>query len=144
MKIKTILVIGGFTKIGAVLCKKLLNMRYEVICVDTGSLDIVERMNLKQYPNFHIIDTDLIDIPSFGVHIDYIFHMACIDKKYDNFIDKMRICFECTRNILNIGEIHGSSVIIAINSNNITHIAEDLVKYYSDNRNVDACIIYVK
>ena len=58
---KNILVTGGAGFIGSHLCKKLINLRHNVICLDnliTGSEDNISE--LKNYPNFEFINHDII------------------------------------------------------------------------------------
>jgi nucleoside-diphosphate-sugar epimerase len=143
---KTVLVTGGFSDRGALLCKKLLRLGYHVICVDTGSTDRLHRLNILSNPRFKIINEDIVHMPSFGVAIDFIFHMACIDDKYDP-LEKMRVCFEGTQNVLNIADTHGSTVMVVTGKNgenfNFDNV-ESLVSRYVDEKHVKACVARVQ
>ena len=60
-KTKNILVTGGAGFIGSHLCKALLEMRHNVICLDnlfTGSINNVS--DLRDYVNFEFVNHDLI------------------------------------------------------------------------------------
>lgn len=70
------LVTGGAGFIGSHLCKRLLDIGYEVVCLDnffTG-----DRSNIKDLldnPNFRLEEHDIID-PHYGVY-DEIYNFAC-------------------------------------------------------------------
>jgi UDP-glucuronate decarboxylase len=71
-----VLVTGGAGFLGAHLCRKLLSMQYEVICVDnlfTGSKANV--LDLSLNPNFEFIRHD-VTIPLY-LEVDGIFNLAC-------------------------------------------------------------------
>ena len=141
----TVLVTGGFGRIGAQLCKELIENGCHVLCIDTGSTETLQMYNLLENPRFKILNGDILNMPSFGVKLDYIFHMACVDDKYNN-LDKMRVCFEGTRNVLNIAETHGSRVIVATDKHlhNVGFdVAEALVQKYTSIKGLHAGIIRV-
>lgn len=71
-----VLVTGGAGFLGSHLCRKLLSMQHEVICVDnlfTGSKANV--LDLSQNPNFEFIRHD-VTIPLY-LEVDGIFNLAC-------------------------------------------------------------------
>ena len=71
-----VLVTGGAGFLGSHLCRKLLSMQYEVICVDnlfTGSKANV--VDLSQNPNFEFVRHD-VTIPLY-LEVDGIFNLAC-------------------------------------------------------------------
>lgn len=73
---KKILVTGGAGFIGSHLCKKFVNEKNEVFCVDnffTGSKNNIS--DLKKNKNFHIINHD-ITIP-LHIKTDEIYNLAC-------------------------------------------------------------------
>ena len=72
----TIMVTGGAGFIGSHLCKKLLDMHYDVLCVDnlyTGSKDNIR--HLLTHPHFEFYRHDVI-LP-LQVEVDAIYHLAC-------------------------------------------------------------------
>lgn len=73
---KTVLVTGGGGFIGSNLCAVLLTKGYHVLCLDdfsTGSRSNI--YSLLQYPNFSVIDWDVIE--PISLHVDYIVNLAC-------------------------------------------------------------------
>ncbi len=73
---KRILVSGGAGFIGSHLCKKLLSLDNEVICLDnyfTGSL--INIVDLKKDPYFEIVRHDIIS--PFFAEVDEIYNLAC-------------------------------------------------------------------
>ncbi len=73
---KTILVTGGSGFIGSHLCRKLLSMGHDVLCVDnlfTGSKDNIR--DLLGHPKFEFMRHD-ITFPLF-VEVDEIYNLAC-------------------------------------------------------------------
>jgi UDP-glucuronate decarboxylase len=71
-----ILVTGGAGFLGSHLCEKLLELKYEVICVDnfyTGSSKNIS--HLEDYDNFEVIRHD-ITFPLY-LEVDGIFNLAC-------------------------------------------------------------------
>jgi UDP-glucuronate decarboxylase len=73
---KRILVTGGAGFVGSHLCKKLLNMGNEVICLDnffSGKKEnIIPFLNNKK---FTLLNQDIID--PFAIYVDQIYNLAC-------------------------------------------------------------------
>lgn len=73
---QTALVAGGAGFLGSHLCKKLLDMSYDVIALDnlyTGNRRNIE--DLFSHPRFSFIEHDIID--PIDLKVDYIFNLAC-------------------------------------------------------------------
>lgn len=73
---KRILVTGGAGFLGSHLCKRLLELDYQVIALDnlyTGRLENIQP--LMEYEQFSFIKHDIID--PIDLKIDYIFNLAC-------------------------------------------------------------------
>ncbi len=73
---KTI-VTGGAGFLGSHLCDKLLELGYEVVCLDsllTGSEENIKF--LKDNPNFEFINHDVVNELPEGVNADQIYHLA--------------------------------------------------------------------
>ena len=71
------LVTGGAGFIGSNLCRKLLELNHQVVCLDdlsTGKYRNIEK--LENNPNFEFFKHDLIK-PFFPDRIDAIFNLAC-------------------------------------------------------------------
>jgi UDP-glucuronate decarboxylase len=71
-----ILVTGGAGFLGSHLCKKLLDMDHEVICLDnfyTGSKSNIR--NLLEHPNFELLRHD-VTFPLY-IEVDQIYNFAC-------------------------------------------------------------------
>ena len=76
-KLKNILVTGGAGFIGSHLCKSLLELGHNVICLDnlfTGSINNIS--GLKENVNFEFVNHDIIQ-PYFRDNIDEIYNLAC-------------------------------------------------------------------
>ena len=162
-----ILVTGGTGFIGNHLCRKLVNERNEVICLDnnfTGNMDNIS--DLIGNPLFNFIHHDII-IPIL-IDVDMIYHLACpaspIAYQHDS-ISTLKTNFIGTLNILGIAkrckcrilltstsEIYGDPLInpqveeywgnvnmIGIRScyDEGKRVAETLMMEYHRNHNVD-------
>ena len=76
-RLKNILVTGGAGFIGSHLCKSLLELGHNVICLDnlfTGSIKNIS--DLKENVNFEFVNHDIIQ-PYFRDNIDEIYNLAC-------------------------------------------------------------------
>ena len=76
-KIKNILITGGAGFIGSHLCKYLLELGNNIICLDnlfTGSMDNIS--DLIDHPNFEFINHDITK-PFFKDNIQEIYNLAC-------------------------------------------------------------------
>ncbi len=75
---KKILVVGGAGFLGSCLCKKLLENKNKVICVDnlyTGRE--INLSTIKNNPNFSFINHDIVQPFSIEEKIDEIYSLAC-------------------------------------------------------------------
>lgn len=73
---KSVLVTGGAGFLGSHLCKRLLDLEYDVICVDnfyTGTRDNI--LSLIDHPHFEVLRHD-ITFPLY-VEVDEIYNLAC-------------------------------------------------------------------
>ena len=76
-KQKNILVTGGAGFIGSHLCRTLVNLGHNIICLDnllTGSKNNIK--DLQNHSNFEFVNHDIID-PYFRDNIDEIYNLAC-------------------------------------------------------------------
>ncbi|TMW63228.1 hypothetical protein Poli38472_002169 [Pythium oligandrum] len=76
-EMRRILVAGGAGFIGLHLCKRLLEMGHEVLCLD--NLFTSQRVNvlplIQQYPNFEFIRHDVTE--PYSCEVDHIYNLAC-------------------------------------------------------------------
>ncbi len=73
---KRVLVTGGAGFIGSHLCEKLLEMGYDIVCMDnyfTGHKDNIR--HLLGHPNFEFIEHDIRR--PFSIQVDEIYNLAC-------------------------------------------------------------------
>jgi UDPglucose 6-dehydrogenase len=108
--VKTILVTGGASKVGAQFCRELLeNPRNKIVCMDT--LHQYDEVYIEEYlenPNFKFVNFDIKN-KIFLPHVDEIYHLACIvDTSVcaKNSVDTLSLCFNGTKNILDLCRIH--------------------------------------
>ena len=118
-KEKNILVTGGAGFIGSHLCKALIDLGHNVICLDnlfTGSKDNIA--DLLNYPNFKFINHDIIE-PYFNKNIDEIYNLACpaspIHYQY-NPIKTIKTCTIGVINILGLAKSNNAKILQASTS----------------------------
>ncbi|GLD92958.1 hypothetical protein PINS_up001550 [Pythium insidiosum] len=106
-EMKRILVAGGAGFIGIHLCKRLLDMGHEVLCLD--NLFTSQRINvlrlMQSYPNFEFIRHDVTQ--PYACEVDYIFNLACpaspVHYQY-NAIKTTKISFLGAYNLLGLAK----------------------------------------
>jgi len=115
---KKVLITGGAGFIGSHLCKHLLEMDYQVLCMDnlfTGDIKNVSELN--KYSNFEFIKHD-ITLP-FNVKIDQIYNLACpaspVHYQFDP-IETMKACTLGTLNVLSVAAKNNARVLQASTS----------------------------
>ena len=99
---KYILVTGGAGFIGSHLCRKLLNMGHNVICLDnlfTGSKNNIE--DLMSHPNFEFVMHDIIE-PYFREDIEEIYNLACPASPVQYQINPIKTIKTCTLGVINM------------------------------------------
>jgi UDP-glucuronate decarboxylase len=115
---KRVLVTGGAGFIGSHLCKTLLDIGHEVICLDnyfTGSLKNVAA--LQSYPNFTIVEQD-ITLP-IRITVDEIYNLACpaspIHYQYDP-VKTLTTSVVGVMNLLELARRQGATMLQASTS----------------------------
>jgi UDP-glucuronate decarboxylase len=113
-----ILVTGGTGFIGNHLCRKLLDEKNYVICLDnnfTGNIDNIK--DLLDNPNFKFIQHDIIN-PIF-LDVEQIYHLACPASpkayQYDT-IKTLKTNFMGTLNVLGLAKKTNSRILITSTS----------------------------
>ena len=112
------LVAGGSGFIGSHLCKELLNMENEVICLDnfyTGSEE--NNSNLLDNKNFTLIEHDIIN--KIDIKVDGIFNLACpaSPEKYQlDPIKTSKTSFIGTLNLLELANKYKIKFLLASTS----------------------------
>lgn len=113
-----ILVTGGAGFLGSNLCKKLLEDKNEIICVDnlyTGNKKNI--INLFNYDNFEFIRHD-ITFPLY-LEVDQIYHLACPASPIQyqkNPVQTIKTCVIGTTNMLGLAKRTGASILQASTS----------------------------
>ncbi len=113
-----ILVTGGAGFLGSHLCRKLLDLQHEVICVDnffTGSTENVSK--LKTQDNFEVIRHD-VTIPLY-LEVDGIFNLACPASpiKYQkNPVQTLKTSVHGAINMLGLAKRTGARILQASTS----------------------------
>ena len=100
--IKNILVTGGAGFIGSHLCKELVNLGHNVICLDnlfTGSKKNVSE--LKNHPNFEFINHDIV-MPYYRENIDEIYNLACPASPVHYQYNPIKTVKTCTIGVINM------------------------------------------
>lgn len=101
-KSKNILITGGAGFIGSNLCKVLLDMGHNIICVDnllTGSLKNISQ--LIHNPKFEFIDHDIIE-PFYRDNIDEIYNLACPASPVQYQYNPIKTVKTCTIGVINM------------------------------------------
>ena len=101
---KKILVTGGAGFIGSHLCKTLLELNNEVICIDnfySGSKENIEK--LIDYEKFEFVKHDIIS--SLSLEVDEIYNLACPASPVSYQLDPVRTIKTCIYGSLNMLEL---------------------------------------
>ena len=101
-KPKNILVTGGAGFIGSHLCKALLGLGHNIICLDnlfTGSLANISE--ILDSPNFEFIEHDITE-PYFRDNIDEIYNLACPASPIHYQYNPIKTVKTCTIGVINI------------------------------------------
>lgn len=117
---KTILITGGAGFIGSHLCKRLLNGKDRVICLDnyfTGSMRHIQE--LMDSPLFELIEHDVVIPIDLPFPIDEIYNLACpaspIHYQYDP-IKTVKTSVLGAINMLDLAHRHGAKILQASTS----------------------------
>lgn len=118
MSSKRVLVTGGAGFIGSHLCKKLVEMGHEVICLDNYFTGAVENVApLQRYPNFTLIEHD-ITLP-ISIKVDQIYNLACpaspVHYQYDP-IKTLKTSVVGLINMLDLAREQGAKILQASTS----------------------------
>ena len=104
--LKRVLVTGGAGFIGSFLCERLLQEKYEVICLDnyfTGSKQNIQ--HLRDNPHFELIRHDVVE--PILLEAEWVFHLACpaspVHYQY-NSIKTAKTCVMGTLNMLGLAK----------------------------------------
>ena len=101
---KRILVTGGAGFIGSHLCKTLLELNNEVICIDnfySGSRKNIEK--LIDYEKFEFVKHDIIS--SLSLEVDEIYNLACPASPVSYQLDPVKTIKTCIYGSLNMLEL---------------------------------------
>ena len=101
-KIKNILVSGGAGFIGSHLCKALINLGHNIICIDnlfTGNKENIS--DLMDHPNFEFVNHDIIK-PYYRNNIDEIYNLACPASPIHYQYNPIKTIKTCTIGVINI------------------------------------------
>jgi len=113
-------VTGGAGFVGSWLCERLLDMGFEVVCVDnlvTGSLENLAELVTR--PGFSVLEHDVsVGLPVDGP-VDWVLHLACPASPVDYLrlpIETMMVGSVGTRNALELAERTGARFLLASTS----------------------------
>ena len=101
-KTKNILVTGGAGFIGSHLCKTLLELGHNVICLDnlfTGSINNIS--DLADNVNFEFVNHDITD-PYYRENIDEIYNLACPASPIHYQYNPIKTVKTCTIGVINM------------------------------------------
>ncbi len=99
---KNILITGGAGFIGSHLCRALINLGHNIICLDnlfTGSKDNI--FNLIDNPNFEFVNHDITE-PYFRDDIDEIYNLACPASPIHYQFNPIKTIKTCTIGVINM------------------------------------------
>ncbi len=101
-KTKNILVTGGAGFIGSHLCKALLELGHNIICLDnlfTGSMNNIS--NLTENVNFEFVKHDITE-PYYRENIDEIYNLACPASPIHYQYNPIKTVKTCTIGVINM------------------------------------------
>lgn len=99
---KNILITGGAGFIGSHLCRALINLGHNIICLDnlfTGSKENI--FNLIDNPNFEFVNHDITE-PYFRDDIDEIYNLACPASPIHYQFNPIKTIKTCTIGVINM------------------------------------------
>lgn len=115
---KKILVAGGCGFLGSHLCEKLLNLNYEVICLDNFHTGFKKNINeLKNNPKFSLINHDIC-FP-IKLNVDGIFNLACPaspEKYQSDPLQTLKTCFTGSLNLLELAKVNKAPILLSSTS----------------------------
>jgi UDP-glucuronate decarboxylase len=101
-KTKNILVTGGAGFIGSHLCKTLLKLGHNVICLDnlfTGSINNISE--IIDEPNFEFVKHDIVE-PYYRDNVDEIYNLACPASPIHYQRNPIKTVKTCTIGVINM------------------------------------------
>jgi dTDP-glucose 4,6-dehydratase len=113
-------VTGGAGFLGSHLCERLLDERYDVVCLDnfvTGNASNVE--HLMEHPGFRLINVDVSDFIHVGGSVDAVLHFASPASPIDYLklpIHTMKVGSIGTLHALGLAKEKGARFVIASTS----------------------------
>ncbi len=117
---RTAVVAGGAGFLGSHLCRKLLDLDYRVVCVDSFLTGQQRNISpLLRNHNFTLINSDIVDALPVEVHVDQVFNLACAaspPKYQEHPIHTMQTCVTGTHNLLRLAETNDARFLQASTS----------------------------